>query len=252
MESAGTQYLASLAAEAFIYGFPMVFDLQQLERFTHTGMGSVPAAPFNVFAHAPGLAGPKETFVSINNDTAYSIATSTSAAGRSRSRCRTPWPLLRASRWAVNGEADMPAVRELQRALTLTPTAAGRGLPDIDPSVPEDRPGEDGDGAAARRRSRTERMATDLSRVRLQPGLLRAWRARRRSVEAPRRTRALPEAHALGPGGSLRQPRLRGRVRDGVRRRRRQRARRFTQLRAALRERVAVPGVLVGDDVRPA
>ncbi len=192
MESAGTQDPASLAGEAFIYGFPLVFDLEQVDRFTHAGMGSVPAAPFNVFAHAPGLAGPRETFVSINNDTIYSIAnvdvsggpvtlevpdsrgryyvlqfvdvwtnnfayvghraTGTSAGrfllvppdwdGQPPSDVRViRFPTMLATivgRWAVSGEADMPAVSELQGALTLTPTAAGRGLPDADPSVPED------------------------------------------------------------------------------------------------------------------
>ena len=31
MESAGTRDLASLAGEAFIYGFPLVFDLEQVD-----------------------------------------------------------------------------------------------------------------------------------------------------------------------------------------------------------------------------
>ncbi len=66
--------LPALAAEAFIYGFPMVFDLEQVRRFTEHGMGIVSAAPFNEFAHAGHLAGPDDTFVSINNDTIYSIA----------------------------------------------------------------------------------------------------------------------------------------------------------------------------------
>jgi hypothetical protein len=38
----------------------------------------------------------------------------------------------------VDGEADLPAVRALQSALKLTPTAAGEGLPEPDPAVPED------------------------------------------------------------------------------------------------------------------
>jgi len=63
-----------LAAEAFVYGFPLVFDLQEVDRFTREGLGSVPATPFNRFGHAPSLAGPEERFVSINNDTIYSIA----------------------------------------------------------------------------------------------------------------------------------------------------------------------------------
>jgi hypothetical protein len=66
--------LSELAAEAFFYGFPLVFDLEQVERITRRGIGSVPAAAFNVFGHADRLAGPEEQFVSINNDTVYSIA----------------------------------------------------------------------------------------------------------------------------------------------------------------------------------
>ena len=64
----------ALAAEAFLYGFPLLFDLQQVARFTREGIGSLGAAPFNAFSHATDLAGPADTFVSINNDTVYSIA----------------------------------------------------------------------------------------------------------------------------------------------------------------------------------
>jgi hypothetical protein len=63
-----------LVAEAFFYGFPLVFNLEQVERFLTTGVGALPAAPLNAFAHATALAGPKDTFVSVNNDTVYSIA----------------------------------------------------------------------------------------------------------------------------------------------------------------------------------
>jgi hypothetical protein len=63
-----------LAAEAFIYGFPLVFDLQEVERFTREGVGALAPGPLNVFSHATTLAGPQDTFVSINNDTIYSIA----------------------------------------------------------------------------------------------------------------------------------------------------------------------------------
>ncbi len=66
--------LAALAAQAYVYGFPLVFDLQQVARFTRDGMGSVPPVPFNRFSHAANLAGPGDRFVSINNDTVYSIA----------------------------------------------------------------------------------------------------------------------------------------------------------------------------------
>ena len=38
------------------------------------GIGAVPATPFNEFGHAHALAGPETKFVSVNNDTLYSIA----------------------------------------------------------------------------------------------------------------------------------------------------------------------------------
>lgn len=184
--------LASLAAEAYIYGFALVFDLQEVDRFTRDGLGSVAPAPFNVFGHAPRLATPDERFVSINNDTVYSMASVDVSGGPVRldvpdSRGRyyvmqfvdawtsnfayvghratgteaasfllvaPDWsgepptdakvirfPTAVASivgRWAVDGEADLPAVRELQAALRLTGGAGGRGLSQPDPSVPED------------------------------------------------------------------------------------------------------------------
>lgn len=62
------------AVEAFVYGFAPVFNLSQVERFVTTGVGANSAAPFNAFSHASELAGPEDTFVSINNDTIYSTA----------------------------------------------------------------------------------------------------------------------------------------------------------------------------------
>jgi hypothetical protein len=73
--------LAGLASEAFFYGYPLVADVDEVVRFTRTGMGSVPAAPFNQFSHARSLAGPADTFVTINNDTLYSIAQLDLSAG---------------------------------------------------------------------------------------------------------------------------------------------------------------------------
>jgi hypothetical protein len=66
--------LSALAADAYVYGFPLVFDLDEVQRFTETGVGSLPPAGFNEFSHAAALAGPRDTFVSVNNDTVYSIA----------------------------------------------------------------------------------------------------------------------------------------------------------------------------------
>lgn len=69
-----TEQLTELATEAYVVGFPLVFGLEQVERFTQEGIGGVPATPFNAFGHARRLAGPDDEFVSINNDTLYSIA----------------------------------------------------------------------------------------------------------------------------------------------------------------------------------
>jgi hypothetical protein len=187
-----TDELAALAADAFIYGFPLVFDLQEVERFTHKGMGALAPAPLNAFSHATALAGPQDTFVSINNDTVYSIANVDTSGGPVRlevpdaggryyvlqfvdawtnnfayvgrrgtgttagSFLFVPpgwdgdapddatvihFPTAVASivgRWAVDGDADLPAVRELQQGLVLTPTGAGAGLPAPHPGAVED------------------------------------------------------------------------------------------------------------------
>ena len=69
-----TEQLTELATEAYVVGFPLVFDLEQVARFTQEGIGDIPAAPFNMFGHARKLAGPDDRFVSVNNDTLYSIA----------------------------------------------------------------------------------------------------------------------------------------------------------------------------------
>lgn len=55
-----------LAAQAYIYGFPLVFNLDQVNRYVHDGVGANPAAPFNTFSHARTLAGPADTFVTID------------------------------------------------------------------------------------------------------------------------------------------------------------------------------------------
>ena len=184
--------LTSLAAQAFLYGFPLVFDLQQVARGSQKGIGSMAAAPFNAFSHGSTLAGPEETFVSINNDTVYSIALIDVGGGPVRldvpdsagryyvmqfvdawtnnfayvghratgtgagsfllvapnwdgetpegvTVIRVPTTVATiVGRWAVNGESDLPAVGELQKGLSLTPTAPGPGLPEPDPRVPHD------------------------------------------------------------------------------------------------------------------
>ena len=39
--------LTALAADAYVYGFPLVANLREVKRFTRDGLGSLPPAPFN-------------------------------------------------------------------------------------------------------------------------------------------------------------------------------------------------------------
>jgi hypothetical protein len=66
--------LTALAADAYVYGFPLVFGLQHVRGLVSRRGGWAAPASFNCFSHAPGLAGPRTRFVSVNNDTIYSIA----------------------------------------------------------------------------------------------------------------------------------------------------------------------------------
>lgn len=180
-------------AAAYVYAFPLVFNLEQVRRFVTTGVGVSPAAPFNTFGHSRALTGPDDTFVSINNDTVYSMAqldlgvgpvrlsvpdtggryyvlqfvdawtdnfayvgsraTGTGAgtfllvppgwagdaAGATVIVCPTRVVSV-VGRWAVDGEADLPAVRALQDATTLTPldsTAVPTGIPATATGLPD-------------------------------------------------------------------------------------------------------------------
>jgi len=42
--------------QAYLYGFPLVFNLDQVTRYVTEGVGANPAAPFNSFSHARKLA----------------------------------------------------------------------------------------------------------------------------------------------------------------------------------------------------
>ncbi|MFB6422318.1 DUF1254 domain-containing protein [Streptomyces microflavus] len=66
--------LVDLAAEAYIYGYPLVYDLSMMGTSLRDGFGALSAAPFNRFAHSKHLADHRTEFVSVNNDTLYSIA----------------------------------------------------------------------------------------------------------------------------------------------------------------------------------
>jgi hypothetical protein len=65
--------IANLAKEAYVYGYPLVYDLSEVTKATTEPKLSW-SAPANVFGHATRLAGPVDEFVSVNNDSLYSIA----------------------------------------------------------------------------------------------------------------------------------------------------------------------------------
>ena len=67
-----TDKTLSLAAEAYIYGYPLVYNIHEMTNtITKPGLFH---APLNVFGHARKLAGPETEFVSVNNDTLYTVA----------------------------------------------------------------------------------------------------------------------------------------------------------------------------------
>jgi hypothetical protein len=63
-----------LAAEAYLYGYPLVYGLHEMADFVAGGTRFPMQAPYNEFGHARQLADAKMHFVSPNNDTLYSIA----------------------------------------------------------------------------------------------------------------------------------------------------------------------------------
>jgi hypothetical protein len=62
------------AAELYVYGYPLVYSLREVDGIA-TGHSSLPvSAPWNTFGYARDLLGPETTFVSPNNDTLYILA----------------------------------------------------------------------------------------------------------------------------------------------------------------------------------
>jgi hypothetical protein len=63
-----------LAAQAYIYGYPLVYNLHEIDGFANN-IASLPfSAPYNQFGYARELLGPETEFVSPNNDTLYVLA----------------------------------------------------------------------------------------------------------------------------------------------------------------------------------
>ncbi len=63
----------SLAAEAYLYGYPLVYNIQEMIK-TASKPEIAWSAPVNTFGHARDLLDPETEFVSPNNDTLYTMA----------------------------------------------------------------------------------------------------------------------------------------------------------------------------------
>ena len=74
LENMGAIEQVKLAAEAYLYGYPLVYNLHEIAKFpAGTSMlGSI--VPYNTFAPARHLLDPNTHFVSPNNDTLYLLA----------------------------------------------------------------------------------------------------------------------------------------------------------------------------------
>jgi hypothetical protein len=68
-----TAALMQLAVAAYVYGYPFVYDLTEVRNQT-TNPTLRTGRPVNLFGHAATLSVPEERFVSVNNDTLYSVA----------------------------------------------------------------------------------------------------------------------------------------------------------------------------------
>ncbi|HEY9440471.1 MAG TPA: DUF1254 domain-containing protein, partial [Streptomyces sp.] len=78
----GEEELTALAAEAYVYGLPLVSGLSMADAFLRQGFGPLAAAPFNHFSHADRSIAPDDTrFVSVDTDSIYSIAQLDLSAG---------------------------------------------------------------------------------------------------------------------------------------------------------------------------
>ena len=177
-----------LAAEAFLYGYPLVYGLQRCGVRRRRAASSRSPAPCNAFGHARDLVGPELKFVSPNNDTLYSIATST--CGTARSCCTSPTPA-----------AATTCCSSSTRGRTTSPTSVGGPPARRRPSSSSCRRGYDGRRPRRHRASSTRPTGVFVDR---RPD--RRWTA----------SDDLPAVHALQDGvhaDAPRRPRRRGRRR---------------------------------------
>jgi hypothetical protein len=73
-QSTGDAERAQQAAQTYVYGYPLVYNLHEIDGFANN-IASLPfSAPYNHFGYARELLGPETEFVSPNNDTLYVLA----------------------------------------------------------------------------------------------------------------------------------------------------------------------------------
>src|SRR6478609_3975097 len=70
-----------LAAEALVYGSPLVANLTMVDTIIRRGMSAIGPTPWNTVGHASELDDSASHFVSVNNDTVYSVAPLDLSAG---------------------------------------------------------------------------------------------------------------------------------------------------------------------------
>jgi len=61
--------LVKLVAEAYVYGYPMVYTIE--EQIKHNKGGYAGGSPVNVMGFTDKLIGPETDFVSVNSDSLY-------------------------------------------------------------------------------------------------------------------------------------------------------------------------------------
>ncbi|CAO5228321.1 DUF1254 domain-containing protein [Frankia sp. AgKG'84/4] len=63
-----------LAAEAYVFGYPLVSTVRLIDRYATAGIGYAPEAGYNTFCHQRDLPGPRSLYVSVDADLLTSIA----------------------------------------------------------------------------------------------------------------------------------------------------------------------------------
>ena len=92
---ASIQERVQAAAQAYIYGYSLVYALDEMAALVAGGGRFPMQAPYNEFGHARELADADFAFVSPNNDTIYSIAVCDLRQGPLVCMCPNRRPILR-------------------------------------------------------------------------------------------------------------------------------------------------------------